>query len=62
MSDDPDRRWLSVGEAAIRLGVSGPTVRRWVKAGHLHAAQPTPSGAIRIPEDELDHLADRERS
>jgi excisionase family DNA binding protein len=60
MSADPDPpRWLSVSEAADRLGVSGPTVRRRVKAGHLNAAQPAPLGAIRIPEDELDHLADR---
>jgi excisionase family DNA binding protein len=59
--DPPRSRWLSVGEAAVRLGVSSPTVRRWVKAGHLHAAQPAPLGAIRIPEDELDHLAERER-
>jgi excisionase family DNA binding protein len=57
-SDDP-RTFLSVGEAAIRLGVSGPTVRRWVKGGHLAAAQPAGrEGLILIPAAELERLAE----
>jgi excisionase family DNA binding protein len=56
-------RWLSVGEAAARLGVSNPTVRRWVKTGHLHGAQPGgEQGVMRIPEDELRRLAGHEDS
>jgi excisionase family DNA binding protein len=57
---DTPARWLSVSETAVRLGVSGPTVRRWVKAGSINAAQPSPQGVIRIPETELDRLAGRE--
>jgi excisionase family DNA binding protein len=59
MSADPDpHRWLSVSETAVRLGVSGPTVRRWVTDGHLQAAQPAGEhGVLRIPAHELDRLA-----
>lgn len=33
---DGDRE-LTIGEAALRFGVSQKTIRRWIKAGRLHA-------------------------
>jgi excisionase family DNA binding protein len=51
--------FVSVAEAALRLGVDVQTIRRWAKAGHLHAAQPAgPTGVLRIPAAELDRLAE----
>jgi excisionase family DNA binding protein len=51
-------RFLSVSEAAVRLGVAGPTIRRWIKDGHLAAVQPGgQQGVLRIPESELRRLA-----
>jgi excisionase family DNA binding protein len=64
MDDHPDRgnRWLSVSETAVRLGVSSPTVRRWIKGGHLVAAQPGGErGLLRVPESELARLARESR-
>jgi excisionase family DNA binding protein len=53
--------FLSVSEAAIRLHVSVPTVRRWIHVGSLAAIQPGgPQGAFRIAEDELLRLAGRD--
>lgn len=60
--NDSPLRWLSVAETATRLGVSGPTVRRWVHGGRLKAVQVAEQGVLRIPESELDRLAEqRER-
>lgn len=51
-------QFVSVSEAALRLGVSAATVRRWIRAGHLAAVQPAgEQGLLRIPEAELDRLA-----
>jgi excisionase family DNA binding protein len=51
-------RFLSVSEVALSLGVSINTVRRWVKDGHLQAAQPGgEQGVLRIPDAELERLA-----
>jgi excisionase family DNA binding protein len=56
-TDSP--RFLSVTEAATRFGVAGPTIRRWVRDGHLRAAQPGgEQGVLRIPETELQRLAE----
>jgi excisionase family DNA binding protein len=50
--------FLSVAEAALRLGVGAATVRRWVASGHLGAIQPAgEQGVVRIPVDELERLA-----
>jgi excisionase family DNA binding protein len=50
--------FVSVAEAALRLGVGTATVRRWVASGHLGAIQPAgEQGVIRIPVDELERLA-----
>ena len=43
--------WLSVKEAAERVGVSPRTVRGWVKKGHLRTHGP--AGASRIRADDL---------
>jgi excisionase family DNA binding protein len=59
-NDSP--RFLSVSETAIRLGVNGATIRRWVRDGHLRAAQPGgQQGVLRIPEGELERLIERAR-
>jgi molybdopterin-binding protein len=44
---------LSPREAALRLGISYPTVKQWLYRGKLKAAK-TPGGHYRIPESELD--------
>ncbi|MCI0722931.1 MAG: helix-turn-helix domain-containing protein [Acidobacteria bacterium] len=46
---------LKVTDAARALGVSGETVRRWVREGRIRAVQ-TPSGHLRIPQDEIDRV------
>jgi molybdopterin-binding protein len=53
--------FLSPREAALRLGISYPTIKQWLYRGKLKAAK-TPGGHYRIPESELDsflHLAKR---
>jgi molybdopterin-binding protein len=45
--------FLSPREAALRLGISYPTVKQWLYRGKLKAAK-TPGGHYRIPESELD--------
>jgi excisionase family DNA binding protein len=50
-------RFLTVAQAAVALGVSGPTIRRWVRDGHLVGVQiGGPDGVLRIPEAELERL------
>jgi excisionase family DNA binding protein len=50
-------RFLSVSETAVALGVSGPTIRRWVRDGHLLGVQVGGTdGVLRIPETELERL------
>ncbi len=49
--------FLSVSEAAIRLGVNAATVRKWIRDGHLKAARPGGElGSLRIPAGELERL------
>jgi molybdopterin-binding protein len=47
--------FLSPREAALRLGISYPTVKQWLYRGKIKAAK-TPGGHYRIPEAELDGL------
>lgn len=42
-------------EAALRLGISYPTIKQWIYHGKLKAAK-TPGGHYRIPEAELDRF------
>ena len=46
---------LSPREAALRLGISYPTIKQWLYRGKLKAVK-TPGGHYRIPEAELDGL------
>ena len=46
---------LSPREAALRLGISYPTMKQWLYRGKIKAAK-TPGGHYRIPESELDAL------
>jgi excisionase family DNA binding protein len=49
--------FLSVAEAALRLGVNAATVRKWVHDGHLRAVRPGGElGSLRIPTSELERL------
>lgn len=42
-------------EAALRLGISYPSIKQWIYRGKLKAVK-TPGGHYRIPEAELDAL------
>jgi DNA invertase Pin-like site-specific DNA recombinase len=50
---DPDSQLVTIQQAAIQLGVSGATVRRWLKDGLLAGEQVTPQAPwrIRLSED-----------
>ena len=51
--------FLSVAEAALRLGVNASTLRRWVHDGHVKAARPGgEAGSLRIPASKLERLGD----
>ncbi|MCI0722938.1 MAG: helix-turn-helix domain-containing protein [Acidobacteria bacterium] len=52
---------LKVTDAARALRVSSETVRRWVREGRIRAIQ-TPSGHLRIPQDEIDRVRKGEPS
>lgn len=55
---DTEPRFLSVAQAAVALGVSGPTIRRWVAEQRLGAVQVGGrDGILRIPASELERLA-----
>lgn len=55
---DAPVRWVSVPEAATRLGVSAPTIRRWVATGRIRGWQPAgPHGVLRIREADLEEPA-----
>jgi molybdopterin-binding protein len=44
---------LSPREAALRLGISYPTIKQWLYRGQIKGIK-TPGGHYRIPEAELD--------
>lgn len=44
---------LTVSQAALQLGVSIATVRRWSNAGHLQSTR-TPGGQRRFTPEQLD--------
>lgn len=46
---------LTPREAALRLGISYPTVKQWLYHGKIKSVK-TPGGHYRIPEAELDSL------
>ncbi len=51
---------LTPREAALRLGISYPTVKQWLYHGKIKAVK-TPGGHYRIPESELDSLLHKAR-
>ena len=48
---------LTVSQAALHLGVSIATVRRWSNAGHLQSTR-TPGGQRRFTVEQLDAFVD----
>jgi molybdopterin-binding protein len=46
---------LTPRQAALRLGISYPTIKQWIYHGKLKTAK-TPGGHYRIPESELDRF------
>ena len=55
-SDSVARQFHTTQQAAVLLGVSAPTVIKWVKDGRL-AAHKTPGGHRRIADEELRSFA-----
>lgn len=51
-SDEP---WVNTTAACQHLGISTPTIRRWIKAGRLKPKR-TPTGEYRFRRSELDLL------
>jgi molybdopterin-binding protein len=49
---------LKPREAAVRLGISYPTLKKWIYSGKLRSVT-TPGGHHRIPESELERLIPR---
>lgn len=47
--------WVNTAAACLHLGVSMPTLRRWIKAGRLKPKR-TPTGEYRFRKSELDLL------
>ena len=60
MVADPPPPSYSTTEVARRLGVSQPTVQRWVDAGHLQAWK-TPGGHRRIDAASAERLIEAQR-
>jgi diguanylate cyclase (GGDEF)-like protein/excisionase family DNA binding protein len=54
-SDDHEGQWLTVGQAARRLGVSAQTVRKWTDAGTLSTVR-TQGGHRRYSRALVEHL------
>jgi excisionase family DNA binding protein len=50
-----DARWLTIGEAAKRLGVSRDTLRRWEKAGKIKPTR-SPTNRRYYTKETLDQL------
>ena len=51
---------LTTGEVAERLGVSTPTVWRWIQKGLIKAIQ-LPSGQYRVPYEEVERILHSKR-
>ena len=53
----PSERLLRPKEACQRLGISYPTLARWVREGRIRAIR-TAGGKYRIPESEVRRIAE----
>jgi excisionase family DNA binding protein len=51
-----DREWLNRREAAECLGVSKPTVDKYIASGALKAYRPVPRGVVHIPKKSVEAL------
>lgn len=49
--------WVNTKTACLHLGISMPTLRRWIKAGTIKPKR-TPTGEYRFRRSELDLLLD----
>jgi excisionase family DNA binding protein len=49
--------WVPTGAACQHLGISIPTIRRWIKDGRLNPKR-TPTGEFRFRLSELDSILD----
>ena len=49
--------WVKTVTAAGYLGISVPTIHRWIKAGRIKPRR-TPTGAYRFRRSELDTVLD----
>jgi excisionase family DNA binding protein len=47
--------WIGTSKACQYLGISMPTIRRWIKTGKLKPKR-TPTGELRFRRSELDQL------
>jgi excisionase family DNA binding protein len=56
---DRTGKWLSLGEAASRLGVDEATLRHWADTGKIRTFR-TPGGHRRFQQDDLQALIQRE--
>lgn len=54
MANVGDKRYLSVGEAALELRMSRTSVYRAIEAGSLPVVRLQPRGALRIPVSALE--------
>lgn len=59
MAEQRAGRWLSLGEAASRLGVDEATLRHWADTGRVKTFR-TPGGHRRFQEDDLRALIQQE--
>lgn len=48
MNNTPKTQWLTLAQAAERLGVSTTTLGRWIAAGKVKSWQPMPKGTHRV--------------
>jgi predicted site-specific integrase-resolvase len=43
-----DREWISAKDACAYLGISFPTLKRYIRLGKLQSSQIVPNGNIRV--------------
>jgi molybdopterin-binding protein len=59
-SEENIERLLKLGDAALQLGISFPTIKQWIYKKKIRSVQ-TAGGHHRIPQSELDRLLFRTR-
>lgn len=56
-----DREYISVSDASESIGVTGQTIQRWIRAGHVQALKFPGSAGYRIDVESLERFL-RERT